>query len=123
MSLTADRLGAFCLSLPGTTANVQWGADHVFKVGARMFAVLREDLRLSFKCSEVAFHMLTERPGIIPAPYLARAHWVQLDRLDTLEEDDLLDYLRLAYGLVLQKLPRHERGRIIGELAGAGRRQ
>ena len=121
--MTPEKLEAFCLSLPGATLSLQWGSDRVFKVGSKMFAALRPDLRLSFKCSEIAFHMLTERPGVAPAPYLARAHWVQLNSLLTLEESDLLDYLRLAYGLVLQKLPKHERERIIGELWGAGRRR
>jgi predicted DNA-binding protein (MmcQ/YjbR family) len=88
----------------------------VFKVGGRMFALLRTDLRLSFKCSDVSYHILAEHPGIVPAPYLARAHWVQLAGPGTLPREDLLDYLRLAYGLVLQKLPRAERIRLTAEL-------
>ena len=118
MSLTPDTLEAFCLSLPAATLAVQWGDDRVFKVGTRMFAILDEDRHLSFKCSEIAYHMLTQRAGIRPAPYLARAHWVQLEDLGTLEEEDLLDYLRLAYGLVVQKLPKPERQRITALLGG-----
>jgi len=34
---------------------------------------------LSFKASPETFADLTERPNIIPAPYLARAQWVALE--------------------------------------------
>ena len=39
---------------------------------------------LSFKCSPEGFAELVERSGIIPAPYLARAHWVPLEDEDAL---------------------------------------
>jgi predicted DNA-binding protein (MmcQ/YjbR family) len=99
VSLTPGEIEAFCLSFPGASANVQWHDDLVFKVGGRMFAVLGRNGVVSFKCSDVAFHhLLTERPGIVAAPYLARAQWVALTRPDALEREDLLDYLRAAYG-------------------------
>lgn len=33
---------------------------------------------LSFKCSPEEFAEMVERPGIIPAPHMARAFWVAL---------------------------------------------
>jgi predicted DNA-binding protein (MmcQ/YjbR family) len=48
----------------------------------------------SFKCSEETFAELTERPHIVPAPYLARAKWVALERPDAIAPDELTELLR-----------------------------
>ena len=56
------------------------------------------------------FRSLTEREGIIPAPYLARAMWVQESGLGaTLERRELEPLLRSAYDLVVAKLPASKR--------------
>ena len=61
---------------------------------------------LSFKASELAFEMLTERDGIVPAPYLARAKWVQLETLKAMDADELRERLAEAHRLVVAKLPK-----------------
>jgi predicted DNA-binding protein (MmcQ/YjbR family) len=106
------EIEAFCLSLPEATLAVQRRDDRELNIAGKMFAVIGSDAALSFKCSEVSFHMLTARPGIGPAPHLAHAHWVTLRRLDALPHEDLLDYLRAGYGLVVQRLPVAERARL-----------
>ncbi len=71
-----------CLSFPAVTEHVIWGTDLTFKVAGKMFAhtVLEPaPVWLSFKTSPDNFYELTERAGIIPAPYLARAQWVALE--------------------------------------------
>ena len=65
---------------------------------------------LSFKCSAEDFADLTERSGIVPAPYLARASWVGLENEDALSLAELQQLLRRAYEIVLAKLPRKIRG-------------
>jgi predicted DNA-binding protein (MmcQ/YjbR family) len=58
-----------------------WADDLTFKVGGKMFAhavLVPASVWLSFKASPENFAELTERPGVIPAPYLARAQWVAL---------------------------------------------
>jgi len=70
-----EKIRKHCLSLPHATENVQWGADLVFKVDGKMFAVAPLEVApvcLSFKCTPENFAELCERPGIIPAPYMAR---------------------------------------------------
>src|SRR5690242_6114339 len=82
MNIDVEWLRKVCLSLPHTTEQIQWGSDLLFKVHGKMFAVTPlEPARvcLSFKCSDETFADLTERPGVIPAPYLARAKWVALE--------------------------------------------
>lgn len=53
--------------------------------------------------------MLTERPNIIPAPYLARAQWVALESRDALGAQELATLLRESYDLVVAKLPKRSR--------------
>jgi predicted DNA-binding protein (MmcQ/YjbR family) len=61
---------------------------------------------LSFKASPENFYELTERPGIIPAPYLARAQWVALETKDALPSTELAAVVRDSYDIVVAKLPK-----------------
>ena len=61
---------------------------------------------LSFKCSPEEFAELVERPGIIPAQYLARAQWIALEREDALPPAEVKRLLRQAYDLVRARLPK-----------------
>jgi len=49
---------------------------------------------------------LTEQPGIVPAPYLARAHWVAFEKADALPRTEAKKLLREAYDIVLAGLPK-----------------
>ncbi len=98
----------FCLSLPQATEQIQWEGDLVFKVGGKMFAVVPLEparLWISFKCTTEEFAELVERPGIIPAPYLARAHWIAVESENVLSRAEVERLLRQAHALVLAKLP------------------
>ena len=94
---------------PGVTEDVKWGADLVFSVGGKMFAVTgtdpKEAGRISFKVPDERFLELTDRKGIVPAPYLARARWVLVHRDADLAKSELAALLRGSYELVRAKLP------------------
>jgi predicted DNA-binding protein (MmcQ/YjbR family) len=97
----------YCMGLPHTTESVQWGANLVFKIGGRIYAILAlepADHWISFKCSPDDFAELTEREGVIPAPYLARAQWVAVETEDAVTAAELKRLLRSAYGMVFAKL-------------------
>jgi predicted DNA-binding protein (MmcQ/YjbR family) len=105
--MDVDFIRSVCRKFPHTTENVQWGYDLVFKIGGKMYAVTPLEphrVRLSFKASPEDFADLTERPGIIPAPYMARAQWVALESDDALNAAELKRYLRQSYDLVFAKL-------------------
>src|SRR5260370_9057011 len=110
--MNVDRLREVCLSFPGATEQVQWGCDLVFKVGGKVVAVTAVEpaaVCLSFKASPENFAELTERPNIIPAPYLARAQWVALQTRDALPAGELARLLRDSYDMVFAKLPKKTR--------------
>jgi predicted DNA-binding protein (MmcQ/YjbR family) len=110
--MNVDWLREICLSFPGATEQIQWGNDLLFKVGGKMFAITPLEpapVCLSFKASPETFAELTERPNIIPAPYLARAQWVALETRDALPANELAGLLRDSYEMVLAKLPKKAR--------------
>jgi len=111
MHADIDWLRDLCLSFPHATEQVTWG-DLTFRINGKIFAVtVLEPAKvwLSFKCSAENFAELTERAGIIPAPYLARAQWVALETRDALSRGELATLLRESYDFVLAKLPRKTR--------------
>ena len=77
--MTLETIREICRAFPAVTEDVKWGNDLCFCVGGKMFAAM--DLNpphgIGFKCTPEDFGDLTERPGVRPAPYLARAMWVQ----------------------------------------------
>src|SRR6202171_6506408 len=110
--MDASWIRDLCLSFPSVTEHVIWGSDLTFKVAGKMFAhaVLEPaSVWLSFKASPENFYELTERPDIIPAPYLARAQWVALETKDALPLDELARLLRESYDMVVAKLPKKTR--------------
>jgi predicted DNA-binding protein (MmcQ/YjbR family) len=116
-----DWLRKICLPLPGVTEQIQWGNDLLFKVDGKMFAIAPLEpapVCLTFKCSDESFAELTERPKIIPAPYLARAKWAALESPDAMTRGELSELLRTSYELVFAKLPK----RVQEELKSAGSR-
>ncbi|MCU1243548.1 MAG: hypothetical protein JWO71_4274 [Candidatus Acidoferrum typicum] len=109
MNLDIDWVRELCLSFPYATEQVTWGLDLTFRISGKIFAVtVLEPAKvwLSFKCSAENFAELTERAGIIPAPYLARAQWVALESKEALQKEELAALLRESYELVFAKLPK-----------------
>jgi predicted DNA-binding protein (MmcQ/YjbR family) len=114
--MALDFVRRYCMSLPHATETVQW-ESLVFKIGGKIFAIaVLEPARtwLSFKCAPDDFADLTERAGIIPAPYLARAQWVALETEEALTAAELKQYLRQSYELVVQKLTKKARAALGG---------
>ena len=104
-----DAIRQHCLAFPHATETMQWGADLCFKVDGKLFAVAPLEVapvRLSFKCTPENFVELCERPGIIPAPYMARARWVALESLNAVGDDELRELIADSYRLVWQCLPK-----------------
>jgi len=122
--MTLDDYNRFCASLPAATHVVQWGGAHVWKVGGKVFAIAGwgqgEVPQVTFKCSEMAFEVLKEQPGLRPAPYLASRGmtWIQRRTRDSMDDDALRDYVRASYALILQKLPKRLRAEIAAPAGG-----
>jgi predicted DNA-binding protein (MmcQ/YjbR family) len=125
--MNLEKLRKHCLSYPGATEQIQWGADLVFKVGGKMFAVAATEPgashSLSFKCSDQGFADLQECEGIDPAPYMARAKWVALQSFNALSDREIQDRIRESYDLVFAKLPKKAQASIGSAPVSTKRRQ
>jgi len=112
--VTRDEFNRFCGSLKAATNVVQWGNASVWKVGGKIFAVCShwgegDHQKISFKCGDTAYDLLREVEGIVPAPYLARAKWVQVVSEAAMPDEDLTLYLQEAHAVVARKLTRVQR--------------
>ncbi|HEY1732067.1 MAG TPA: MmcQ/YjbR family DNA-binding protein [Terriglobales bacterium] len=115
-----ETLRRCCLAFPHATENVQWGYDLCFKIDGKLFAVTPLEpapTRLSFKASPDNFAELCERPGIIPAPYMARAQWVALQQLNAIPDSELRELLRKSYRMVFARLPKKRQLELQGAAA------
>jgi predicted DNA-binding protein (MmcQ/YjbR family) len=107
--MNIDVVRSICRAFPAVTEDIKWGSDLVFSVGRKMFAVVNTERphTVAFKCTPDTFAELIERDGIIPAPYMARAMWVQERTVgDVLDRRELADLLKRSYELVVAKLPK-----------------
>jgi predicted DNA-binding protein (MmcQ/YjbR family) len=125
----------FCLGLPHTTEKVRWEHNLLFCVGdkptrsaqnrrgsgtqGKIFCVANLEpgngpSLVTFKCSPEKFAEMVEIEGIIPAPYMARAHWVSMTDMDCLRRSEIKDHIRESYEMVLAKLPKKTQARIAG---------
>ena len=110
--MNVESIRRHCLSLPHVEEDVKWGHVLCFLVGRKMFCVVnlepqRDDRSLvAFKATPEEFAELTEREGIIPAPYMARNHWVSLQEYSALPWRELEERLARSYELVKATLPK-----------------
>lgn len=99
---------------------MQWGNADVWKVGGKIFAIGSRwgkdapelDVKISFKCSDFSYSLLIQEDGIIPAPYLARAKWVQIEAGATLTDKEIAKYIIAAHDIISQKLTKKLRSEL-----------
>lgn len=106
--MNIESLRELCLGLPGVSEDVKWGADLCFLIGGKMFCVtgLEGESGVSFKVREDEFDELSASHAIIPAPYMARNKWVQVQAWDRFTQQEWEYYVKQSYELVKIKLPK-----------------
>ena len=106
--MNIEQLRAYCLSLPHVSEDVKWGNDLCFLIGEKMFCVtdMKGPFTASFKVRDEEFDELSASNDIIPAPYVARYKWVQVQKPDRLTKKDWEHYIRQSYELIRSKLPK-----------------
>ncbi len=111
--MDAERLRAFLLTLPHVLETEQWGGLVFWvgdkAIGGKMFVMLpldRDGARvLSYPAGPERYAALLEREGIFPAPYVARLHWVAVERWTVFRASEWQQELLAAHALTLAKLP------------------
>jgi len=109
-----ERIREICMAIPHVCETVNWGHHLVYwagdrDIGGKMFAMTDLDGTgtgvLWFHCGPERFHELLEVEGIIASPYLAKAHWVTVERWDVLRPSEIEQELKRAYELIFARLP------------------
>ena len=93
------------LETPQFGGLIYWVGDKV--IGGKMFAIINPEhgLPIAYPAAAERYPDLLEREGFLPAPYLARAHWVAVERWDALRDREWESELLAAHALTLAKLP------------------
>jgi predicted DNA-binding protein (MmcQ/YjbR family) len=103
-------IGKTCLALPGVTLDHPFGDHHdAYRIGGKMFVMVGEQGGVSFKVSDIAYEILTETGKARPAPYLARAKWVNLPDPDAWDDEELAEHFAIAHRIVAAKLTKKAR--------------
>ena len=103
-----ESLRSLCHKLPGVTEDIKWGNDLCFCIADKMFCVagLQTPTSVSFKVKDEEFDEMSSRPGMEPAPYVARYKWVLVTDMNKLTKKQWEHYVRQSYDLVKSKLPK-----------------
>lgn len=115
--MTRDEFNAFCGGMKATSHLVQWGSSDVWKVGDKLFAVCGwhdGGPAFTFKVGPIAFEVLSDAPGIRPAPYLASRGmlWLQVYEPAMVGADELRAHLEESYRLVVAGLTKKKRAEL-----------
>ena len=112
-----DHFREKCLALPHVEEDIKWVEGLYFLIGKKIFASthLNQETEqgAGFKCTPESFAELTEREGIIVAPYGgARHHWVRVQDWNALSESEWNFHLRTAYELIFAKLTKRRQAEL-----------
>ena len=103
-------IGKVCLARPGVTLDHPFGDHHdAYRIGGKMFVMVGAEGGVSFKVSDIAWEVLTETGRARPAPYLARAKWVNLPDPEAWDDDELAEHFAIARRIVAAKLTKKAR--------------
>jgi predicted DNA-binding protein (MmcQ/YjbR family) len=103
-----ELLRNICKSMQFVTEGVKWGDDLCFLIGEKMFCVtaLTPPLKVSLKVTDEEFAELSNSPGILPAPYVARYKWIFVENANRFSDKEWKYYITQSYNLVKAKLPK-----------------
>ncbi len=111
-AMTVEELTTFCLTLPaslqkeaGPPANIM-----TFSVGGKNFAYFKtsepEQWRFSIRVTPERFIELTDQPGVKPARYMHRFHWISIVTVAEFDADYLQELVQWSYRKAVSALPK-----------------
>ena len=105
--MTIEETRHYCLAKPGTTEDIKWDNHACFSVGGKLFLITSPDelpCSASFKANMEQFEALTEMDEYMPAPHLARYHWVKVHDMEQVPTREWKQLIDNSYDAVFQKL-------------------
>jgi len=118
--MNTRQLKDFCANLPGASSRLYDDASNVlvYSVGGKRFAYFKtsepERWRFSFKVSPGRFLELTDVPGIKPARWLGRYHWVTIVDVRSMPAAYLTELVEWSHQRALGSLSKVQQSRLLG---------
>ena len=113
--MDTESLKAHCASLPGAVSRLYGHPSNVlvYAVADKQFAYFKtsepEQWRFSVRVTPERFLELTDVPGIKPARYMARLHWVTIVDVRSVPEDYLRELVAWSHAKAVAALPKSRR--------------
>ena len=117
---TTAALKAACLRFPGAHAVLSEAPGNVlsYRVGEKTFAYFKtsepEQWRFSLRVTPERFLELTGVPGVKPARYMGRFHWVTIVKVGAFPADYLDELLDWSYRKALASLSKAQQAALAG---------
>ena len=121
--MTANQLKKFRISFPGATGKLHGDPSNilVYSVGSKHFAYFKtsdpEKWRFSVPVTPERFVELTDMPGVKPARYMARFHWVTIVTVRQFPADYLTELVEWSYQRALGSLSKTTQLAVCGHTA------
>ncbi|MDC8760860.1 MmcQ/YjbR family DNA-binding protein [Janthinobacterium fluminis] len=119
--MDSKQLQDLCGRLPGAVRHLHGPPSNilVYAVGGKQFAYFKtsepEAWRFSVRVSPERFVELTDMPGIKPARYMGRFHWVTIVRVEAMPEAYLEELLAWSHQRAMASLSRARRAELAGQ--------
>ncbi|GAA6132744.1 MmcQ/YjbR family DNA-binding protein [Halopseudomonas sabulinigri] len=113
--MTVDEVKAYCAALPGASSELHDTPTNVlvYRLAEKRFAYFKtsqpQQWRFSVRVMPERYLELTDQPGIQPARYLQRFHWVTLVSVEQMPAEQLRALIDWSYQKALQALPQGQR--------------
>ncbi len=117
--MDTTQLKAFCGKFPGTAATLHGHPSNVlaYSAGGKQFAYFKtsepEKWRFSIRVTPDRFVELTDVPGIKPARYMARFHWITIVTPSCVPPTYLAELVEWSYLKALGSLSKARRDKIV----------
>jgi predicted DNA-binding protein (MmcQ/YjbR family) len=104
-----------CSRYPGASSKLYAAPSNilVYHAGGKKFAYFKtsqpEQWRFSVRTSPEYFLALTDVPGIKPARYMARFHWVTIVDVSAVPDDYLIELINWSYAKAVTRPTRASR--------------
>lgn len=108
--MNTEQLKRHCRQYPGTVETLHGEPSNilVYKVGDKTFAYFKtskpEQWRFSLRVTPDRFLELTDRPGVKPARYMGRFHWVTIVDVGQFPADYLTELVAASYRRAVESL-------------------
>jgi len=118
--MDTNGLKVHCAGYPGAESRLLAAPANVlvYAVGPRQFAYFKtsdpERWRFSVRTTPDRFLELTDQPGVRPARYMARFHWVTIVDVKAFDEDYLRELVAWSWRRAVSGLPRYRREHLAG---------